>query len=143
MTILSHAVANSLVASLQARVKPQAPFTSMFRRAGMALAHWHGEVDRERLPEGYFVYGDTNPPVSCSTHQAAMFALTGKMSAFKESINRQIDFFGDVHIEPHHGINVTGESLSVLGRWALDLVSYIREKHSGAKQLIHSLVSNR
>ena len=141
MTILSHAVANSLVASVLARVRPHAAFATTFQRAGMALAHWHGEIDRARLPKGYFVHGDTNPPVSCSTHQAAMYALTGKMNALRESIDKGSDFFGDVHVEPHHGINVTGESLSALARWAMELVAYLREKHSGARELLHSLVS--
>ncbi len=143
MTILSHAVANSLVASVLSRVRPRSAFTAAFQRAGMALAHWHGEVDRSRLPKGYVIHGDTNPPVSCSTHQAAMYALTGKLNALKQSMIRGTDFSGDVHVEPHHGINVTGESLSSLARWAMELVTSLREKQPGARELLHSLVPYR
>jgi hypothetical protein len=143
MTILSHAVANSLVASVLSRLRPRSTFAAAFQQAGMALAHWHGEVDRARLPKGYAIHGDTNPPVSCSTHQAAMYALTGKMNALRESIDSGADFYGDVHVEPHHGINVTGESLLVLARWATELVAYLRERQTGARELLHSLVSNR
>ena len=118
--ILSHAVGNSLAASVLARLSPQAQFAATYQQSGMALAHWHGGINHATLPEGYFVHGDRNPPVSCSTHQSSIYALTGKLSALKQSLEENVEFSGDVHVEPHHGINITGGSLVALAQWALD-----------------------
>ena len=119
LVILAHAVGNAIIASVQARVAPSGLFATMFQRSGMALAHWHGQVDSSSLPDGYFIHGEGNPPVSCSTYQSAMYALTGKLSTFVKSLTQRVEFSGDVHIEPHHGTNVTGPSLVALARWAL------------------------
>jgi len=135
-TILSHAVGNSLVASVQARVSPRASFVTMFQKSGMALAHWHGGVNHAVLPQGYFVHGENNPPVSCSTHQASIFALTGKMSTLKRSLDQQVEFQGDVHIEPHHGINVTGGSLVALAQWVLRNIESLTEAKSSVEDVV-------
>jgi len=143
LTILSHAVGNALIASVLARANPRAPFTSIFQKSGMALAHWHGQINRSILPDGYFVHGDTNPPVSCSTHQAAIYALTGKVAAMKQSLERGVEFIGDVHVEPHHGTNITGTSLLTLAEWVLENIDSIRRGQSDVMKLLEEEIQER
>ena len=75
------------------------------------------------LPRGYFFYGQSNPPVSCSTHQSGIYALTGKISALQQSLEEDVEFIGDVHVEPYHGINITGASLEELAGWMLGVLN--------------------
>jgi hypothetical protein len=120
LTILAHALGNALVASALGARSSGSRFASMVAQSGAALAHWHGYVPSEAVPWGYLVHGMANPPVSCSTYQAALFALTGKFAALLESLKRGMGFEGDIHVEPHHGVNVTGSSLLQLARWAME-----------------------
>ena len=127
LTILAHAVGNAIVGALLAAHRPASLFVRSLRTSGLALAHWHGYVDPDALPKGYAIYGADNPPVSCSTHQAALFALLGKVSACEKMIGRDEEVEGDLHVEPHHGVNMTGPSLVDLARWVLLNVSPPRE----------------
>ena len=111
LTILAHAVGNAIVASILERLKPSSTFYTMLRRKGLALAHWHGFLYSSELPDAYHLHGVANPPVSCSTPQAAIFALSGKLAAVRRSLEAGVDYLGDVHIEPSHGTNITGNSL--------------------------------
>jgi hypothetical protein len=111
LTILAHAVGNAIVASVLARLKSSSGFHNMLRRNGLALAHWHGFVHSSELPHGYHLHGLNNPPVSCSTPQAAIFALSGKLMALERSLGTGVEYLGDVHVEPSHGTNITGNSL--------------------------------
>lgn len=120
LTILAHAAGNAIVASALAGLRPDALFPRQLASQGCALAHWHGSVDPHLLPPAYALYGESNPPVSCSTHQAALFALMGKITALNDAVERGGDFLGDLHVEPHHGVNMTGPSLTDLARWALE-----------------------
>ncbi len=113
-TILAHAIGNAIVASVLERLLPTAGFAHALKRDGLALAHWHGFLPMSELPKGYYLYGDSNPPVSCSTPQAAIYALTGKLSAFERSLDENVEFVSDAHVEPSHGTNVTGTSLTSL-----------------------------
>jgi hypothetical protein len=121
-TILAHALANALVAQVLDLLRPGAGFGAMLRSTGAALAHWHGSIGSDAVPDGYVVHGAENPPVSCSTRQAALFAFTGKLGALEESLGNNSSFEGDIHIEPHHGVNITGPSLLHLAQWAIDRV---------------------
>jgi hypothetical protein len=123
LTILSHAVANAIIGSALRRLRPDSRFSRMLHSQGAALAHWHGMVSPSVLPLGYFFYGQSNPPVSCSTHQSGIYALTGKMSALQQSLEEDVEFVGDVHVEPYHGINITGASLEELAGWVLDVLN--------------------
>jgi hypothetical protein len=122
LTILAHAVGNRLVAALLDRVRPGSAYSAMLATQGAACAHWHGHIPPGALPPGCALYGTENPPVSCSTHQAALFALSGKLGALERSLEEGAAFEGDCHVEPHHGVNVTGPTLLRLARWALDHV---------------------
>jgi len=122
LAILAHALANALVAKVLERIRPGARFAAMLSTTGAALAHWHGAIGSDAVPDGYIVHGLENPPVSCSTRQAALFAFTGKLGALEVSLGSNSEFEGDIHIEPHHGVNVTGPSLLHLARWAMERV---------------------
>jgi hypothetical protein len=122
LTIVAHALANALVAQVLDVLRPGAGFSTMLRSTGAALAHWHGSIASDAVPDGYIIHGAANPPVSCSTRQAALFAFTGKLGALEESFGNNSSFEGDIHIEPHHGVNVTGPSLLHLARWAMERV---------------------
>ena len=110
-TILAHAVGNAMVASILKKLKPSSKFSHALSRKGLALAHWHGFLHPSELPVGYYSHGQTNPPVSCSTPQAAIYALSGKLTALKQSLGEPSEYMGDVHEEPSHGTNITGKSL--------------------------------
>lgn len=111
ITILAHGIGNAIVGSVLGKIRPSSPFSRRLREQGLALAHWHGFTSTSSSPSGYFVHGQTNPPVSCSTTQAAIFALSGKLASFEQSLESGMEFLGDIHIEPSHGTNVTGNSL--------------------------------
>jgi hypothetical protein len=114
LIILAHAVGNAIVASILARINPYSKFTLALRHQGLSMAHWHGFIDSTVLPEGYYLHGDQNPPVSCSTPQAAIYALLGKLRALQTSIAEGNEFIGDAHVEPSHGTNICGRSLKDL-----------------------------
>ncbi len=123
LTILAHAIANSIIASVLKRIDPSSLFLRTFEQSGVALAHWHGTIDRSIIPAGYVLFGEDNPPVSCSTHQAALYTLMGKLGAFGKGVARGEQYHGDVHIEPHHGINVTWPTLTGLATAMLGVSS--------------------
>lgn len=118
-TILANAAANAITASALARLAPGAPWVEAITGHGAAQAHWHGLLDQDGLPDGYVVHGAENPPVSCSTAQSALFALRGKLEALDRTLTRGLPLLGDVHVEPYHGVNVTGPSLTALARLVL------------------------
>jgi hypothetical protein len=117
--ILAHALGNSFVASLLARLKCDSDFLRMMQTDGLGIAHWHGYLPASKIPTGYAVYGADNIPFACSTPQSAILALQGKLLAFQEQFDSSGDYRGDVHVEPHHGTNMTATSLVDLARWLL------------------------
>jgi len=121
--MLSQAIGNALIASICEYKKVSLNCLGHIRNNGFALAHWHGYVQKDKIPWDYAFFGESNPPVSCSTHQSAVYALTGKLKAFEEKFKENVDFIGDIQIEPHHGVNITGRSLNYLSRLALSLSS--------------------
>lgn len=118
LTILAHALGNAIVGSLLKKLCPSAAMPTLLGTAGLALAHWHGYLLSGSLPAGYFTHGADNPPVSCSTAQAALFALSGKIAVAQQSLTAGIEYRGDLHIEPSHGSNVSGRSLVELAHLA-------------------------
>lgn len=111
LTILAHALGNALIGALSAVRHDASPFNGTLSKSGMALAHWHGDVDTSLFPDGVTIFGHENPPVSCSTYQAAMYTLRGKLEAYARHVTQGKTYLGDIHIEPHHGVNVTWSSL--------------------------------
>ena len=120
-TIVSHAVGNAIIASILYRLNHESNFVRSLTHKGLAIAHWHGYPALHSLPKGYHLHGHLNPPVSCSTSQAAIFSLSGKLEAFALSIETGADYLGDVHVEPSHGTNLSGPSLTDLAELAVSL----------------------
>ena len=114
ITILAHGLGNAVVGSVLEKLMPSSPFPRTLKGQGLALAHWHGFVRPAELPAGCYVHGETSPPVSCSTPQAAIYAFSGKLAAVERSLDEGIEFVSDVHVEPSHGTNMTGTSLTKL-----------------------------
>ena len=108
LTILAHALGNALTASILMRIRPEAGFPLHLSRYGASITHWHDYPQSEQLPEGYFLHGQENPPVSCSTPQSAAYSLRGKIEALEKALENDTEYRGDVHVEPNHGTNIVG-----------------------------------
>ncbi len=119
--IAAHALGNCLIASLLARLQPGGEFERNLRTTGLALAHWHGYLPPTKTPPGYAVHGEDNIPFACSTPQSAILTLQGKLSAFARHFEATRDYRGEIHVEPHHGTNMTGESLAALAACLMHL----------------------
>ncbi|MEM6326685.1 MAG: hypothetical protein AAF791_06150 [Bacteroidota bacterium] len=119
LAILAHAAGNALAASILSAHRPDDPFKQALATDGLALAHWHGYPTDGAAPSEFAIHGEANPPVSCSTPQSAAFALVGKLEALGGVLARGDTYLGDVHVEPHHGTNLSGAmTLAEAARWA-------------------------
>jgi len=119
--ILAHAIGNALVASIIKNSSELNPlFAKKLETEGLALCHWHGYFHPEKIPENIHYYGLENPHVSCSTSQSAIYALQGKITSFTKSLEKNKDFYGDIHVEPHHGSNITFFSIKELAKFFND-----------------------
>lgn len=105
--ILAHALGNSIISSLLKTVIGDNSFSTVLENDGVSLFHWHGFLSAQQLPVHHFDHGSDNPSVSCSTRQSAVYSLTGKIEALEKSVIENSPFLGDVHIEPHHGTNIS------------------------------------
>jgi hypothetical protein len=113
LAILAHALGNSIISSLLKTVSGDNSFSKALDSNGISLFHWHGYLPEHNIPTGHFVHGAANPSVSCSTRQSAVYSLLGKLEALEDSLANKTDFLGDVHVEPHHGTNISStKSLS-------------------------------
>ena len=118
--ILAHALGNVAIASILGRLNPESGFRKAVETKGLALAHWHGYLAEDEFPPGCAVFGQDNIPFACATPQSAILAFQGKLSAFESEFRRTHDYRGDIHVEPHHGTNMTGRSLTGIAQWLLD-----------------------
>jgi hypothetical protein len=123
--ILSHSLANVVFLSLLAYFREDSLFPKILERDGLALIHWHGKVLPEFVPRGYYLYGENNPAVPLSS-QSALYAFWGKEEAIKKNLSMNTQYLGDIHVEPHHGINMTGVSLRGLGYYLLWISSNLK-----------------
>jgi hypothetical protein len=118
MAILAHGAGNAMAASVLRALDPDDVFAATLARQGLSLCHWHGYVSEDDLPESYVLHGPANPPVSCSTPQSAVYAFSGKLQALERRLRTSGRYEGDVHVEPHHGTNMSGcLSLAESARW--------------------------
>jgi hypothetical protein len=119
--ILAHAIGNVIVASILKYINSNSQFANNLKTNGLAISHWHGYFKKTHIPKGIIMYGIENPHVSCSSPQSAIYALGGKLSSFQEYIKNEntIEYKGDIHIEPHHGINIVYPSLVELATYIL------------------------
>jgi hypothetical protein len=118
--ILAHAVGNSIIASILDHFRKTSPFIQTFSNQGVSIVHWHGYMNSAILPLGLISYGHKNPHVACSSPQSAVYALEGKLEKFFEIFKTDLIYSGDIHVEPHHGINVSSPS-------SIDLANFILE----------------
>ena len=118
--ILSHAVGNAIIASILNHLKPSSEFLKRYLEDGISISHWHGYIHPEKVPSGWFVHGVANPHVACSSPQSAIYALDGKMNSFKESFDKNMEYKGDIHIEPHHGTNICYTSITELANYLVN-----------------------
>lgn len=118
--ILAHAVGNAIIAAVMSCFKKDSRFVKLIKEKGMALVHWHGYVNPGLVPGNVYVYGAGNPHVSCSSPQSAIYAIEGKLKVFNQAWSNEADYLGDIHIEPHHGTNMSFSSLQEFGRFVAD-----------------------
>jgi len=114
--ILAHALGNAITASVFDYFEKQRQFVQQIKNNGMAIAHWHGYIHPDYVPESMHVHGTQKPHVSCSSPQSAVFAFEGKINRVRKILESSKDYRGDIHIEPHHGININHKSLVELGK---------------------------
>ena len=118
--ILAHAVSNAIFAGVLSYFKPESSFPKILQNSGFGLAHWHGYIDPKYISKGWAVYGQGNPSVSCSSPQTAMYAFYGKENGIINNVlENNEDYKGDIHIEPHHGTNMTFSTLLELADFLL------------------------
>ena len=121
--ILAHAVGNVIISSvinhLSNHDRKQGNFSEHITKNGAAIVHWHGYIRKSLVPSGWSIHGFRNPHVACSTAQSAIYALRGKLDAFNDLLRTSQIYRGDVHIEPHHGTNITFTSIQELARFLL------------------------
>ena len=116
--ILAHALGNVILAALLKKIGKCESYVNSICNYGYAICHWHGYFSRDRIPKNMISYGDTNPHVSCSSPQSAIYALRGKFDNIVKVVEFLEEYEGDIHIEPQHGINVCYKSVT-------DLATYI------------------
>ena len=105
--ILAQAVGNAITATIHRYIFNKSVFARAVEDRGIPIVHWHGYINPDKKMEGVLEYGRSNPHVACSSPQSAIYSLNGKLEKILKSIYRQEDLLGHVHIEPHHGINIS------------------------------------
>jgi len=115
--ILAHAVSNAIYACLLKFINSNSYFAKMLNDNGVGIAHWHGYINPQYIPIGYYLHGFNNPSVSCSALQGVFYVFMGKYSAICDSLVRGYDFRGDIQVEPQHGTNIVYESLDSLASY--------------------------
>lgn len=118
--ILAHALGNSIIASILSLINKENNFVKRFETKGISLSHWHGYIRPDLVPKGFFVHGINNPHVACSSPQSAMYAISGKLESFLKSLKLNEEYYGDIHIEPQHGVNVNFFSLEDLADYLVN-----------------------
>ncbi len=109
--ILAHAVGNAILAKEMNNRKLNWQFAENLEKNGMAIVHWHGYIKNKKLLGQALEYGLSNPSVSCSSPQSAVYALRDKLDCALKAINEKSEYNCEIHIEPHHGSNIIYESI--------------------------------
>lgn len=115
--ILAHSVGNAIIASVLAVFNPDSEFLKRYLTKGISISHWHGYIHPDNIVKGWYVHGVENPHVACSSPQSALYAISGKLKSFEESLKGNIEYKGDIHIEPHHGTNICYTSITDLAEY--------------------------
>lgn len=118
--ILAHSLGNAIAASVLKTFNPNSEYVKQVEENGVAISHWHGYINPEYIPKGWYVHGYGNPHVACSTPQSAIFGIDGKLNALNKAMVTKKEFKGDIHIEPHHGTNINFPTLTKLANYFED-----------------------
>ena len=117
--ILAHALGNVIMASVCKYLGINDGYVKDIETFGYSICHWHGYFNKMLVPNGVYIYGANNPPVSCSSPQSAVYALRGKFDTIISMIDSRMSYSGDIHVEPQHGVNVTFKSVQDLAEYIL------------------------
>ncbi len=104
--ILAHALGNFIVGSISKHFSLNQLFVNSIEKNGLGICHWHGYINPKKIQPETMTYGFSNPHVSCSSPQSAVYALDGKLRTFYNFFEENKEYTGDIHVEPHHGSNV-------------------------------------
>lgn len=115
--IFAHAVVNAIICSIASYTHCNKIFSSNMQKNGSALVHWHGYFNSNIKLDNFYFYGNSNPSVSCSSPQSAVYAFKDKMQTLLTVIYGNLPYKADVHIEPHHGVNVSFSSIIELANF--------------------------
>lgn len=118
--ILAHAVSNALLAQVAKYLNRWSNYVDNIENNGFSISHWHGYINDKYLIKNIIMYGKDNPHVSCSSPQSAVYAFSGKYENILDKILTIDEFNGDVHVEPHHGINFSYHSLVDLAKYIIN-----------------------
>lgn len=118
--ILAHAVGNAILASIMKFNNSNPNYVNNIEKKGISISHWHGYFNEKCIPDGFMVHGGNNPHVACSSPQSAIYALMGKLSSFVDVNKSKLNYNGDIHIEPHHGTNISYPSLVSLAEFLIN-----------------------
>lgn len=109
--IFAHAVVNAIICSIASYIDVNSVFSRNIQKNGNALVHWHGYFNSKIKLDDFYFYGHFNPSVSCSSPQSAVYAFNDKMKTLLRVVYGNLPYKADVHIEPHHGVNVSFSSI--------------------------------
>jgi hypothetical protein len=118
--ILAHCLGNAILYEILKYNGISNTFTNTIKKFGYAICHWHGYFNKNLVPQNTIMYGRENPHVSCSSPQSAIYAIRGKFDNIISKADLLSDYCGDIHIEPHHGINVNFKSIKDLAEYILN-----------------------
>lgn len=118
--ILAHAVGNAIISSILNFIDPASEFSKEVEENGISISHWHGYFKEDLVPANCMVYGFKNLHVACSSPQSAVYALGGKLTSFLTNLSEAKKYGGDIHIEPHHGSNISYTSLTKLAEYLIN-----------------------
>ncbi len=118
--ILAHSLCNILLAGVAKYSNRISDYVEKIENEGFSTSHWHGYFNKDILPKNVLTYGRGNLPVSCSSPQSAIYAFEGKFYNIIDKIEHIDKHSGDIHIEPHHGINVSYHGIENLAKFIID-----------------------
>ncbi|KAI8471996.1 MAG: hypothetical protein J3K34DRAFT_218294 [Monoraphidium minutum] len=119
--ILSQAAANVALARRFKAAGRSRRYVSMVENQGVALCHFHGFVRRGALPANVAFFGQDRLPLPCGSVESAVLTIQEKDAIADKVLgcDHDIDYAGDVHVEPDHGC-VVSTDFATLERLASD-----------------------
>ncbi|GBF97036.1 hypothetical protein Rsub_09509 [Raphidocelis subcapitata] len=109
--ILSQAAANVALARKFKAAGRSARFVKIVETEGVALCHFHGFVRREAVPGNVAFFGQDRLPLPCGSVESAVLTIQEKGTIADKVLRceKDIDYAGDIHVEPDHGCVVSAD----------------------------------